>query len=216
MIVNEIFSSIDGEGIRTGELATFIRLAGCNMRCSYCDTLYALKPTAGIEMSVDEIVKKVDKFNVKNITLTGGEPLIHNEVDLLIDSLTKQKYKVNIETNGSVPIDKYLDSCLITMDYKTPSSLMEEKMLLDNIEKLKETDVLKFVVEKSDLATIERVLKRYNVRCYVYISPIFGKIEPSEIVDFMKEMNERGVNMDKVRVQVQLHKVIWDPNMKGV
>lgn len=216
MIVNEIFSSIDGEGIRTGELATFIRLAGCNMRCSYCDTLYALKSTAGIEMSIDEIMEKIDKFNVKNITLTGGEPLIHNDVDLLIDTLIKHKYKVNIETNGSIPIDKYLDRCLITMDYKTPSSLMEDKMLLENIEKLKKTDVLKFVVEKDDLEIVEKILRNYNVQCYVYISPIFGKIEPSEIVDFMKEMNRRGINMEKVRVQVQLHKVIWNPNMKGV
>ena len=216
MIVNEIFSSIDGEGIRTGELATFIRLAGCNMKCSYCDTLYALNPNAGTEMSVNEILNEVDKYGVRNITLTGGEPLISKNVDLLIDSLINKKYRVNIETNGSVPIDNYLERCLITMDYKTPSSLMEEKMLLDNIEKLKETDVLKFVVAENDLPSVEKVLKKYNVKCYIYISPIFGKIEPSKIVEFMKEMNGRGINMEKVRVQIQLHKVIWDPNMKGV
>lgn len=216
MIVNEIFSSIDGEGLRTGELATFIRLAGCNMKCSYCDTLYALNPNDGENMTIDEIIEKVDKIGIKNITLTGGEPLIHNNVDSLIDELLKREYKVNIETNGSVNIERYIGKCLITMDYKTPSSLMEKKMMLSNIEKLLENDVLKFVVNKSDLYTVEQIMNNYKIKSYIYISPIFGEIEPKEIVEFMKEMNRRGVNMNKVRTQIQLHKVIWNPNMKGV
>ena len=216
MIVNEIFNSIDGEGLRTGELATFIRLAGCNMRCSYCDTLYALNPNSGEELEIDEIMQRVEKYKTKNITLTGGEPLIHKDIDLLIDTLIYQGYRVNIETNGSVPIEKYLNNCLITMDYKTPSSLMEKNILLSNIEKLTENDVLKFVVNENDLDTVEKVIRDYNIKSYIYISPIFGEIQANKIVEFMKEMNERGIDMDKVRVQVQLHKIIWDPNMKGV
>ncbi len=216
MIVNEIFSSIDGEGLRTGELATFIRLAGCNMRCSYCDTLYALNGNDGRELKISEIIKKVEKYKTKNITLTGGEPLIHKDVDLLIDELINKGYKVNIETNGSILIDKYLNRCLITMDYKAPSSLMEKKMLLSNIEKLTDSDVLKFVVKESDFNTVEKTIKSYNIKSYIYISPIFGKVEPAKIVEFMKVMSERGVNMEKVRVQVQLHKIIWNPDMKGV
>lgn len=216
MIINEIFNSIDGEGLRAGELATFVRLAGCNMRCSYCDTLYALNENDGKELKIDEVIQKVEQYKTRNITLTGGEPLINKDVDLLIDELIKRGYKVNIETNGSIPIDKYLNRCLITMDCKTPSSLMEKKMLFSNIEKLTENDVLKFVVKESDFNAVEKIIKSYEIKSYIYISPIFGEIEPNKIVEFMKKMNERGVNMEKVRTQVQLHKIIWNPNMKGV
>lgn len=216
MFVNEIFYSIDGEGLRTGELAVFIRLSGCNLNCSYCDTKYALKPKTGKLMSVDEVIEEVEKYNCKNITLTGGEPLIHQKANELIDTLIDKGYRVNIETNGSVPIDKYLNRCLVTMDYKLPSSNMEKYMKLENIEKLTENDCLKFVTEESDLERIKEVLNMYNIKSYVYISPVFGKIEPSRIVDFMKEMNNEGINMRRVRTQVQLHKVIWDPNKRGV
>ena len=208
MFVNEIFYSIDGEGLRTGELAVFIRLAGCNLKCSYCDTLYALKKSSGTFMSIDEILDKVSTFNCKNITLTGGEPLLFPEVEELIEELLKNEYKVNIETNGSIDISKYLDRCLITMDYKLPSSGMEDRMLLSNIEKLEEKDVLKFVLEE--------ILSTYDVKSYIYLSPIFGKIEPEKIVEFMKYLNTKNIDTSKMRVQVQLHKIIWDPNMKGV
>lgn len=216
MVVNEIFGSIDGEGLRTGELATFIRLAGCNLRCSYCDTTYAIKHDDGKEMTINEILTEVEQLGNKNITLTGGEPLIHKDIDKLIDSLIEKEYKVNIETNGAVDIEKYINKCLITMDYKTPSSLMNDKMLLQNLEKLTENDVLKFVVNKSDLKSMKEILKKYKIKSYVYISPIFNEIKLSDIVDYMKLMNREGINMDKVRMQVQLHKIIWNPDMRGV
>ena len=138
MVVNEIFGSIDGEGIRAGELASFVRLAGCNLRCSYCDTQYALDKNAGTEMLVNEIIDELNKIGIKNVTLTGGEPLQHKDIDILIDELIKSNYKVNIETNGSINIEKYVGKCLITMDYKCPSSKMENTMNLANIEKLGE------------------------------------------------------------------------------
>lgn len=216
MVVNEIFNSIDGEGLRTGELATFIRLAGCNLRCSYCDTLYALNPENGSVMTIEQIMQEIKKYRCKNITLTGGEPLIHKDCDRLINELVNNNYNVNIETNGAADVSDYINKCLITMDYKLPSSNMERFMILENLEKLTENDVLKFVTEESDLKRIKEVLQMYNIKSYVYISPVFGKIEPSRIVDFMKEMNKEGVNMSRVRTQVQLHKVIWDPNKRGV
>lgn len=216
MVVNEIFGSIDGEGIRAGELASFVRLAGCNLMCSYCDTKYALEKNAGTEMSVSDIVKKLDEIGIKNVTLTGGEPLKHENIDLLINSLISSNYKVNIETNGSVDIEKYLGRCLITMDYKCPSSNMEQAMNLDNLEKLEENDVLKFVVNEIDLETVKKILKNYNIKSYVYISPIYQKIELPKIVDFMKKCNLEGVDMSKVRMQIQMHKVIWNPDMRGV
>ena len=216
MFVNEIFYSIDGEGLRTGELAVFIRLSGCNLKCSYCDTLYALKKSSGTFMSIDEILDKVSTYNCKNITLTGGEPLLFPEAEELIEELIQNKYKVNIETNGSIDISKYLGKCLITMDYKLPSSGMEDKMLLSNIEKLDDGDVLKFVLEESDFPKIEELLNTYKIKSYIYLSPIFGRIEPEKIVEFMKYLNSKNIDTSKMRVQVQLHKIIWDPNMKGV
>lgn len=216
MKVNEIFSSIDGEGIRAGELATFIRLAGCNLRCNYCDTKYALAQDSGKEMTVSEILEKVNEFNVKNITLTGGEPLIHKDIEKLIYKLIKNGYKVNIETNGSVDIEKFLNKCLITMDYKCPSSLMENTMMLENLEKLTENDVLKFVIRKEDFNTVEKILREYKLKSYIYISPVFNEIEISDIAEFMKKCNFNGINMSKVRLQLQLHKIIWSPDMKGV
>lgn len=216
MIVNEIFSSIDGEGLRTGELATFIRLAGCNLHCRYCDTEYALDRTSGTEMSIEEILNEIKKYKNKNITLTGGEPLVHKNIDELIDALIKNNYFVNIETNGSIKIDKYVKKCLITMDYKCKSSLMENKMLLSNIEKLGEKDVLKFVINANDFKCVEKILKEYNIKSYIYLSPIFNEIELPQIVEFMKKCNENGINMSKVRMQVQLHKIVWNPEMRGV
>lgn len=215
MFVNEIFYSIDGEGLRTGELAIFIRLSGCNMNCSYCDTKYALKKNSGTYMSIDEILVEISKYNCKNITLTGGEPLLFKESGDLIEKLLEKGYKVNIETNGSIDITKYLGKCLITMDYKLPSSNMEKYMKLSNLEKLTENDVLKFVTEESDFEKIEEILKKYDLKCYVYISPIFEKVEPYQIVEFMKNLSNE-IDMSKVRVQVQLHKIIWDPNERGV
>lgn len=216
MIVNEIFSSIDGEGLRTGELATFIRLAGCNLRCRYCDTEYALDNNSGIEMNITEILNEVKKYKNRNITLTGGEPLAHKETNKLIEELIKNNYFVNIETNGSFDIEPYVGKCLITMDYKCKSSLMEKTMLLSNLEKLSETDVLKFVINSEDFDCIENILRDFNIKSYVYISPIFNEINLPDIVEFMKKCNEKGIDMSKVRMQVQLHKIIWNPDMRGV
>ena len=218
MKVNEIFKSIDGEGLRTGELTTFIRLAGCNLRCSYCDTCYALKNSNGTEMSVDEIVKRAKKYDYRNITLTGGEPLIHKDVESLISKLCENGFYVNIETNGSVPIDKYIlnKNILITMDYKLPSSGVEKNMNLNNLEKLRKNDVLKFVIGKGDFDKVKQVIEKYSIKSYIYLSPVFGEIEPFEIVDFMKIMHTQGIDTSKMRVQVQLHKIIWNPNERGV
>lgn len=216
MKIVEIFCSIDGEGLRAGELATFIRVAGCNLRCNYCDTKYALEKNTGVEMSIEEILDKVEEFKVKNITITGGEPLIHQDIDKLIDVLCEKEYKVNIETNGSMPIDKYIGKCLVTMDYKCSSSLMENKMLYENLEKLTEKDVLKFVIRTQDFSDVEKILTKYNIKSYIYISPVFNEIELNDIVEFMKKSNLNGINMSKTRLQLQLHKIIWSPDATGV
>jgi 7-carboxy-7-deazaguanine synthase len=217
MKVVEIFHSIDGEGIRAGELATFVRLAGCNLRCSYCDTAYAQENWQGATMGVEEICACVDSIGCKNVTLTGGEPLLWAEAKTLIWGLSMRGYSVNVETNGSFDITDLvtLPNVIVTMDYKCPSSGVENAMRLENLGKLREQDVLKFVVKASDFPTVERVLGSYDIKAHVYLSPIFGQVEPNAIVDFMKR-NMKKKGFANARVQLQLHKFIWPVDMRGV
>lgn len=217
LIVNEIFGSIDGEGVRTGELATFIRLAGCNLRCRYCDTSYALKGNQGNQMSINEIIDKVKEIGYTNITLTGGEPLLQKNSIELIDRLTEEGFFVNVETNGSIDITPLLDkNVIITIDYKTRTSGVNDKMILDNYKKLRAIDVIKFVCNRDDFEDIKKFLQNNPTPAYIYISPIFNEVQPYELVDYMKELHKEGYNTKKLRMQVQLHKVIWDPNKRGV
>lgn len=209
LMVNEVFFSIEGEGRRAGELAAFIRLMGCNLRCSYCDTEYAFHN--GVSATAGEIAARVN--GSKNITLTGGEPLTQ-DVHELISLLPRSE--INIETNGSVDLAPYCDypNVFFTMDYKCPSSGMEDKMRHENFKLLRARDCLKFVVgDIEDLEKAESICREYNPPCPVYISPVYGKIEPMVIVDYMK------VNLvlcENWRVQLQLHKYIWNPSKRGV
>ena len=217
MRVVEIFDSIDGEGIRAGELATFIRLAGCNVRCTYCDTPYALSASDGRDMTIEQIIDRVKKIGNVNVTLTGGEPLIHPDAYELVSKLEANGYRVNIETNGTVSVKKYeLDNVVVTMDYKTVSSGVNARMLMENVTDLREQDVLKIVCEEKDFPDIRKMLSEYKPKAMVYLSPIFGKIAPVQLVEFMKKLRDDGVISERVRVQLQLHKIIWNPEQKGV
>lgn len=214
--VVEIFDSIDGEGKRTGELATFIRLAGCNLRCSYCDTPYGLDFKEGTPMEIADIIVQCKKYGNKNITLTGGEPLARGLIHDLISELSLQGFEVNIETNGSIPLYNIpkMKNVFYTMDYKCPSSGVEATMDLKNLNFLDKDDVLKFVVgSEEDLDRTWTILDEYKPKAQVYISPVFGKIEPVEIVNYMKYHKKSFMN---ARVQVQLHKIIWNPDERGV
>lgn len=205
--VNEIFFSIDGEGKRAGSLAAFIRLAGCNLRCSYCDTAYAF--TEGTPMRAEEIAEAVKGW--KNVTVTGGEPLCQDVHELL---QRLREHEVNIETNGSVDVTPYhaYPWVFFTLDYKCPSSGMESSMLEKNFQTLRPQDVLKFVVgDMEDLRTAQRVCEKYEPNCLVYLSPVFGKIEAKEIVEYMKSARYKNW-----RLQLQLHKYIWPPDARGV
>lgn len=213
--VNEIFSSIEGEGVRAGELTTFIRLHGCNMKCSYCDSQYSCTGNDYTTMYVKDIVKKVETYGNKNVTITGGEPLIQLYIKDLISSLVSNNFNINIETNGSINVREYIEDypdVIYTVDYKCPSSDCEHLMNVENLRCLRPTDVLKFVVgSKEDLKRAYDVCMLSGVKAKVYLSPVFGKIEPVEIVKFMKEKCWQGA-----RVQLQIHKFIWDPNERGV
>ena len=205
--VNEIFFSIDGEGKRAGSLAAFIRLAGCNLRCSYCDTAYAFDE--GKSMRIEAIAEAVKGW--KNVTVTGGEPLCQ-DIHVLLQRL--REHEVNIETNGSVDVTPYhaYPWVFFTLDYKCPSSGMESSMLEKNFQTLRPQDVLKFVVgDMEDLRTAQRVCEKYEPNCLVYLSPVFGKIEAKEIVEYMKSARYKNW-----RLQLQLHKYIWPPDARGV
>ncbi len=215
--VNEIFASIDGEGIRTGLSAVFIRLYGCNLKCSYCDTRYSCENNEYIEMTLMDILEKVLSYNIPRVTLTGGEPLIHPGVKDLINSLVLNGIEVNIETNGAVDLQdfwqfRYSSKVIFTMDYKCASSGMEDKMKLGNLHLLQPKDVIKFVVSNyNELEKMEYILKESECKARPYVSPVFGAIEPKELVEYVLD-NE----LNNVTVQVQLHKIIWNPNMRGV
>ena len=211
MKVVEIFKSIDGEGIRAGFPVTFIRLFGCNLRCSYCDSLYACDGTGYSDMTIEGILTEVYKLGCKRITLTGGEPLIHKDAKKLIVALMTDGFEVNIETNGSIPVcDVMFSNVILTVDYKCPTSGMESKMHMTNLEMLRDKDVLKFVVGSKEDLDVCRRLRKFT-KAQIFISPVFGKIEPKEIVEYML-VNE----MEDCRIQLQLHKFIWNPEQRGV
>lgn len=222
MKINEIFMSIDGESKRAGELSTFVRTCGCNLRCPYCDSKYTWIEN-GTEYTVDQIIDKCKEFNVCNITFTGGEPLLQKDSDELITRLSENGFNVCIETNGSIDFTEKdwfinnLPNVWICADYKVPSSTQSSFMLsYEKFSKLRDNDVIKFVVgTQEDLYTsleIINFLRNNNCNCYVYFSPIFGSIEPCKIVEFMKN----NLIQNKVRFQLQIHKFIWDPNKRGV
>lgn len=217
--VVEIFESINGEGKKAGQLAIFIRFKGCNLRCSYCDTMWAnLEDAPFTVMNEEEIYKRVLDSKIKNITLTGGEPLLQKDISLLLEKFAANgELSVEIETNGSVALDRFANiknPPSFTMDYKVKSSDMEKYMNLENFSLLTKKDCVKFVVgDRTDLEKAKEIITEYNLtkRCSVYLSPNFERIKPVEIVDFMKEHNLNDINM-----QLQMHKVIWAPEARGV
>ena len=216
--VAEKFVSINGEGPRVGELAVFLRFCGCNLNCGYCDTRWANTADVKYELaSVEELVAYVKSTGVKNVTLTGGEPLLQADIAYLIELLGASGAEVEIETNGSVPLKNILSLSprpAVTADYKLPSSGMEKYMLTENFSYLTLQDAVKFVVgDMCDLARAEEIINGYGLKekCRIYFSPVFGKIKPVEITEFMKERKLNGV-----RLQLQLHKIVWEPDKRGV
>lgn len=236
--VVEIFDSIDGEGVFAGKLATFIRLAGCNLRCRYCDTKYALMELeSSHKKSVDDVLEQVEKFGNKHVTLTGGEPLLHHDVVDLVNRLCDLGFHVNVETNGTQDISWLVRNydCTVTMDYKTPSSFCESfpadmkrdalQKMHANMKLLRPQDALKIVMRASDFndvwhSVLCNALNGFGKRSRfnIFLSPIFGECEPRELVDFLKSLRKDvdRENLERVRVQLQMHKFIWPPEMRGV
>lgn len=217
--VAERFVSINGESLRAGEIAVFIRFAGCNLNCGYCDTKWAnAEDTEYESLSKEEIYDYVKRTEITNVTLTGGEPLVQDGIDeLLLTLAMDETLHIEVETNGSVDIAEFkalTDRISYTLDYKLPDSGMEASMCLSNYNYIDKKDVVKFVAgSPADLQRAREIMYTYglDVKTNVYISPVFGKLEPADIVDFMLENNMNGI-----RLQLQMHKLIWSPETRGV
>ena len=215
----EQFLSVDGEGPTAGRLAAFVRFQGCNLRCSWCDTTYSFEQeNVTAYRTAEEIYKIIKESGASCVTLTGGEPLLQPEISSLLKILNEDdSLLTHIETNGSVDIAPFVEEfpnlCFI-VDYKLEGSNMTAQMNENNLTAVRPVDTYKFVVSSlRDLQQATDVIRKNRLceRTQVFFSPVLGKIEPAEIVEFMK--TER---LDKVRLQLQLHKIIWDPAQKGV
>jgi len=209
--INEIYHSIQGESTKAGLPCVFIRLTYCNLRCTYCDTEYAFYE--GYDKSIDEVIKEVKKYNCNLVEVTGGEPLVQNESIELMKKLCDEGFEVMLETGGSLPISEIDKRVRIILDLKCPSSGMMKKNLYENIEYLKPIDEVKFVIgTREDYEWSKEQVEKFQLdkKCTVLFSVVFGELEPVTLVNWILE--------DKlnVRYQLQMHKIIWEPDKKGV
>jgi 7-carboxy-7-deazaguanine synthase len=199
--IKEIFYSLQGEALEVGLPTVFIRLVGCPLRCVYCDSEYAFY--GNNVMQIADIIKEVQKYNTKNICITGGEPLVQKDVFTLIDNLVDLDYKISIETSGSVDIAGVNKKTSIVMDIKTPASNECDKNLLTNIPLLQEKDQLKFVIcNKNDFDWSKDFIKNHKTKANILFSPV-AELSPTHLADWILE------NQLNVRMQLQLHKILW-------
>lgn len=211
MKVNEIFKSIQGESSYAGLPCVFVRTTYCNLRCNWCDTTYAFHE--GTERSVKSILEEVRGYRCGLVELTGGEPLLHEEIYPLIAALLEEGHRVLIETSGSVPIDRVDPRAVIILDIKCPGSGMSHTVCWENLKRLKGGDEVKFVIaDRADYDWAKEVLSQHPELSgrTVLFSPVFDRIEPRALAEWILE------DRLPVRFQLQLHKYIWDPQMRGV
>ena len=211
LVINEIFHSIQGESSHMGRPCVFVRLTYCNIRCSYCDTEYAFYE--GRETPIDEIVSSVRRFGCKLVEVTGGEPLFQANVHELMTRLCDEGYELLLETGGSLDIRGVDERVRRIVDFKCPSSGMMNKNLWENVKHLNARDEVKFVIgDREDYDWSKRMIAEFEIdrRSPVLMSVVFGKLEPVLLSEWILS--------DKlnVRFQLQMHKYIWSPEMKGV
>ena len=208
--VNEIFYSIQGESSFAGIPFVFVRLTGCNLRCWYCDTKYAYEE--GQDLSVEQIFKEIKKFKCRYVEITGGEPLLQDETPFLVDFLIDKGFKVLVETNGTKDVSVISEKAIIIMDIKCPSSGESNKIDWDNLKRLDSKDEIKFVLtEKSDYDWAKKVIteKKLNGKFTILLSPVSEKINPATLAERILEDNL------SVRIQLQLHKILWPEVERG-
>jgi 7-carboxy-7-deazaguanine synthase len=219
LLITEIFYSIQGETSHSGLPYTFIRLTGCNLRCSYCDSTYAFK--GGTRMTIDEVAAEVKKYPTPHVLLTGGEPLLQRGTLPLAKALHDLGYEVSIETHGEAPITPYSEFCRIVMDIKTPGSQMSRGGWTKNLPHLKITDEIKFVItsEADYFWAKEWLTKNPQPFGRVLFSPIVAaKNSPGHVSGLSMQWLADQILKDHlpVRFQTQLHKAIWGAEKTGV
>ncbi|PWK10228.1 radical SAM protein [Tumebacillus permanentifrigoris] len=218
MRLNELFLSIQGETASAGLPTIFVRFTGCNLRCTYCDTKYSY--FEGDTITPADVMDKIRELKVKRVCLTGGEPLIQprQEMQLLLDLLGAEGYEVSIETDGSIDISKFAlhDKQRFIVDMKVPSSGMSENMHLENLRHIRPTrDEVKFVVgNRADYEWCVDLIREHDIHpskgYQLLFSPVFREIDLEEMVNWIL-----ADELD-ARFQVQLHKIVWDPDKRGV
>ena len=219
ILVNEIFESIDGEGYHAGFPTVFFRVVGCNLRCSWCDSKYTFEPEKDSKwMTVKEALNAVNAFNLRHITITGGEPLLEENKEWMtnfIRVLLLSGYVVDIETNGAVNLDYWTqrfrnDNVIFIMDWKAPASKMNKFMVEKNLSHLSASDIVKIVVTDSDFEEVDRVLQ-IGTKAEIYISPVFQQVTMEKIPEFVLKHKD-----SRIRCQIQMHKIFWNPDRRGV
>lgn len=209
--VNEIFFSIQGESTQAGCPCVFIRLTYCNLRCSYCDTEYAFHE--GTEMTVDEVIRRVEEYPVSLVEITGGEPLLQKSVHTLVRRLIDSGKSVLIETGGGVPVRDVDSRAVLVYDIKCPGSGMASRNIWENLEFLRPEDEIKFVISsRSDYEwSRSKVRELALTRTHpVLFSPVWGELSPRELAEWILE------DALPVRLQLQLHKLLWGPDARGI
>ncbi len=209
--VTEIYRSVQGEGKHAGYPCVFVRLTGCNLRCTWCDTEYGYN--GGKDFSLNEILTKVASYNTQLVEVTGGEPLLQEETPQLVDLLLENGYTVLIETAGSIDISCVSEKAVRIVDMKCPGSGMLDKNLYKNLDLVTDKDEVKFVIkDKTDFDWSLNLIKEYDLenKTQVLVSPVYGEMDQEKLTEWLLES---GIN---ARMQVQLHKIIWGPDKTGV
>ena len=209
--INEIYYSVQGESTHAGRPCIFIRLTYCNLRCTYCDTEYAFYD--GEDMEIVDIMKKIQQWDCNLVEVTGGEPLFQEECIDLLKKLVSSNYEVMLETGGSLSISDVPNEVIKIVDFKCPSSAMEKKNLWSIVDNLQPHDEVKFVIgNREDFDWAKEKITKYFLDkiCTLLFSPTFGEIDPQQIVEWILAENL------PVRMQMQMHKMIWSPDKQGV
>ena len=211
LTVCEIFRSIQGEGTRAGLPCTLVRLAGCNLRCSWCDTTYAWQ--GGRETTLEDILQQVDRLGCRRVEVTGGEPLIQPGTPELLRELCDRGYETLLETNGSIDVSGMDPRVIRIVDFKCPSSGQSEHNRWENVEHLSPGDEVKFVIADRadyDFARAALVDRGLVGRCTVLLGPVAGRLPPATLAEWMLT---DGLD---VRLNLQLHKILWPEKDRGV
>ena len=209
--VNEIFHSIQGESTWAGAPCVFVRLTGCNLRCSWCDSAFAFYE--GTDRTVEEVVREVDRFGCGLVEVTGGEPLLQADVHELLGRLVDRGFRVLLETSGSLPIEGVPDGVARIVDVKCPASGEVDRNRWENLDRLRAGDELKFVIaDRADyLWAREQVAQRaLTRRCPVLFSAVHELLDPASLAAWILE------DRLDVRIQIQVHKVLWPGILRGV